>query len=170
MIRSIIGGPYRGLRGRLPYAAGGRSGMPLGPLCGIALAVLIGGPGEAHDLRHGDLHVGHAWTRPAAAGGAAEVYFPIVNRGARADRLTEVRTSIAAEAGLAETRDGTAERLDAIALPAGRPVALRPGRFHVRLEGLARRLEAGDQFIVTLIFAAASPADVTVIVESAAGH
>lgn len=156
--------------GRPGYTAGVRPGVLFRLLCGMALAVLTAGPGGAHDLRHGDLHVGHAWARPAAAGSVAEVYFPIVNRGGREDRLTGIRTSVAAKAGLAETQDEAVKRLDAIALPSGRPVALRPGRLHVRLEGLARELKSGDQFTVTLVFATASPADVTVIVEGAAGH
>lgn len=127
-------------------------------------------PSTAHDLRHGEIHIGHAWARPAPAGGTAEVYFAVVNRGARADRLVGARTPVAARAGLAETQGEAAVARASIELGPARPVALRPGRLHVRLEGLARDVRVGDQFALTLVFATAPPADVTVIVEAAPGH
>jgi copper(I)-binding protein len=124
----------------------------------------------AHDLRHGKIHIGHAWTRPAQTGGTAEVYFAVVNRGAEADRLVSARTPAAARATLAETQGELTVAHASIELGPSRPVALRPGRLHVRLEGLARELRLGDQLTLTLVFAEAPPADVTVIVEAAPGH
>ena len=40
--------------------------------------------------------------------------------------------------------------LDAIALPAGKPVVLKPGSFHIMLVGLARPLAAGESVPLTL--------------------
>lgn len=138
----------------------------------LALTVLAAsGAADAHDLRHGQVHIGHAWTRSAAQGGAAEIYFPIVNRAAAADRLVGARTALAARVTLAETlADGRVAALAAVDLPSGRPVAMRPGRLHIRLDGLARSLVAGEEFPLTVLFENAAPADVTVIVETAPGH
>jgi copper(I)-binding protein len=124
----------------------------------------------AHDLRHGAIHIGHAWARPAAAGSTTEVYFAAVNRGARADRLAGVHTPAATRAILAETQGDAAAVRASIELGPSRPVALRPGRLHIRLQGLLRDLRVGDRFTLTLVFVEAPPADVTVIVEAAPGH
>jgi periplasmic copper chaperone A len=134
----------------------------------VALAGLAGA--EAHDLRHGDIHIGHAWAKPAAVGGTAEVYFAAVNRGVRADGLVGARTPVAARAALAETQGEAVAPRPSLELAPSRPVALRPGRLHVRLEGLAQDLRVGDRFPLTLVFAIAAPAEVTVIVEEASGH
>lgn len=123
-----------------------------------------------HDKRQDDLHIGHPWAPPAAAGGTAEIYFAIVNRGSRMDRLVGAETPVAAQAMLAETTEDGVVRRDGIDLPPRRPVPLRPGRLHVRLDGLKRMLSAGDTFPLTLRFAASAPVEVTVLVETAAGH
>jgi copper(I)-binding protein len=138
-------------------------------LAAMVLATLAS-PSRAHDLRHGDIHIGHVWAKPAAAGAAAEVYFAIINRGAGGDRLVGARSSLGARVTLAETRGDGVAVLPSIELAPSRPVALRPGRLHVRLEGLTRALRAGDHFGVTLLFAQAPPAEVTAIVEAGPGH
>ncbi|HEX2116758.1 MAG TPA: copper chaperone PCu(A)C [Alphaproteobacteria bacterium] len=128
------------------------------------------GAARAHDTRQGDLHIGHSWTKPAPAGGIAEVYFAIINRGTRPDRLVGAESRIAARAGLAETIGESVAPRAAIELPAGRPVALRPGRFHIRLEGLREALQQGRDFPLTLRFAASPPLEIVVLVELALGH
>lgn len=135
-----------------------------------ALALFLAVPATAHDLRHGDLHIGHAWAKPAAKDGTAEVYFAVINRGNTADRLVGAQTTVATLAFLAETRGEADARLSSIELAPARPVALRPGRLHVRLDRLTRDLKAGDRFPLTLKFASAPAAEVTVIVEAAPGH
>ena len=39
-------------------------------LAAMVLATLAS-PSRAHDLRHGDIHIGHVWAKPAAAGGSS---------------------------------------------------------------------------------------------------
>jgi hypothetical protein len=73
-------------------------------------------------------------------------------------------------AGLAETTGETVTPRQAIELPAGRPVPLRPGRLHIRLEGLKQALEQGEIFPLTLRFAVSPPVEIAVVVESEAGH
>jgi len=136
----------------------------------LAVSAVLATSPEAHDLRHGDIHVGHVWAKPAAAGGTAEIYFAAVNRGVRADRLIGARTPAAARVALAETQGDAAVTRPSLELAPARPVALRPGRLHIRLEGLAQDLRVGDRFPLTLVFAMAAPAEVTVIVEEAPGH
>jgi periplasmic copper chaperone A len=136
----------------------------------LPLLSITAGSVQAHDKRQGDLHIGHPWARPAVADGPAEVYFAIVNRGSRADRLVGADTALAARASLAETVGAAVEPRTAIEVPPGRPVPLRPGRLHVRLEDLKQPLRAGDEFPVTLRFALSPPIEVTVQVETAPGH
>jgi periplasmic copper chaperone A len=156
---------------------GYRDGAAFRVLSRLALAALAGAvwmavlpPSRAHDLRHGEIHIGHVWAKPALAGRTTEVYFAIVNRGAEADRLVGARTPLAGRVVLAETQGEAAAPRPSIELAPSRPVALRPGRLHVRLDGLTRDLRPGDQFVLTLVFAQGPPADVTAIVETAPGH
>jgi copper(I)-binding protein len=143
----------------------------IAPLALVALLLSTSaGIATAHDKRQGDLHIGHPWAKPAPAGGPAEVYFGIINRGASPDRLIGADAAVAESAILAETVDGIAEPRAAIELNPSRPVPLRPGRLHIRLDGLKRPLREGEEFPVTLRFAVSQPVEITVLVEAAAGH
>lgn len=153
--------------GRRRFLARGKLLASAWAACAIATSARSA---RGHDARQGDLHIGHPWAPPAAAGGIAEIYFAIVNRGERADRLVGADTPVAPQAILAETTEDRVVRRDAIDLVPARPVPLRPGRLHVRLDGLKRTLGAGDTFPLTLHFAASAPVAVTVLVEAAAGH
>jgi periplasmic copper chaperone A len=135
------------------------------------LALVLAAPAvQAHDLRHGQIHVGHAWGKPATSGTTTEVYFPLVNRGTKPDRLTGARSAVASRAFLADGEGPTAAQRGTVDLLPGRPVPMRPGGLHLRLDGLRRDLRAGDQFVVTVTFAATGPADITVVVETGPGH
>jgi copper(I)-binding protein len=139
----------------------------------MLMAVLIGAAAAsaaAHDKRQGDLHIGHSWTKPAPAGGTVEVYFPLINRGQQVDRLVGATAAVAGRAGLAEMTGETVAVRAAIDLAPGRPVPLRPGRLHVRLEGLRQDLREGQEFPLTLRFAVSPPVEIVVLVEAAAGH
>ncbi len=54
------------------------------------------------------------------------------------------------------------EQKDGIALPAGKPVALTPGGYHVMLMDLQKPLVAGQVIAVTLRFQHAPPMDLEV--------
>lgn len=111
---------------------------------------------------HDGLEAMHAWARatpPFAALGA--VYVAIANHGAQADRLVAVRTPAAQRAeihtqvhsgGLAQMR-----RLDGLDLAPMTTTALEPGGVHIMLIDLARPLEEGDTFAITLEFEHAAP-------------
>jgi hypothetical protein len=49
----------------------------------------------------------------------------------------------------------------------GKPVALRPGGYHIMLVGLAHALKEGDRFPITLRFAKAGAVTATVSVQKA---
>jgi periplasmic copper chaperone A len=55
-----------------------------------------------------------------------------------------------------------------IDLPAGTPVTLKPGAFHIMLLGLKQPLHKGETFSLTLEFAKAGKREVDVTVESIA--
>ncbi len=58
-------------------------------------------------------------------------------------------------------------QVPAIDLPAGTPVDLKPGGYHIMLMGLTHQLNAGDKIPVTLIFenTAKQQSDITVQAE-----
>ena len=153
------------LRRMTESANANRAALRRRVVVGGGLAIIARAAGaRAHDFQRGSIHVGHPWARPAAAGQHGEVYMALVNRGEASDRLVAAATEIARVARI------VGDAAEAIDLAPGRPVALRPGGRHVRLEGLARRLAAGDRFELTLRFARASSFAVEVIVEDAPGH
>jgi periplasmic copper chaperone A len=146
----------------------------------FALALLlVAGAAEAHDTKHGDLLIDHPWARPSAGqakNGAA--YLRISNSGKTADRLLSVSTPAAGktelhnhvhEAGVMRMR-----QVEAIDVPAGATVELKPGGLHVMLFELQKPLHVGFGFPLTLTFAKAGAVEVTVLVEqpgaAAQGH
>jgi copper(I)-binding protein len=72
-----------------------------------------------------------------------------------AARLVEVRTSVAGRAELHEmAMDGQVMRMrkvDGIDLPAGKPVSLVSGGYHVMLFDLKRQLKEGEKVDLTLV-------------------
>ncbi len=55
--------------------------------------------------------------------------------------------------------------VDGLDLPAGKPVTLKPGGYHIMLTGLAKPLQEGQSFPLTLEFAKAGAREVTVSVQ-----
>jgi periplasmic copper chaperone A len=113
-----------------------------------------------------------AWARPTPAMvtvGAAYLRL----RSRRDDRLLEVTVpdSVAARAELHEvTRDAAGgmgmRRLEALALPAGRVVELRPGAAHIMLLELRRPLVEGDVVALALRFEHAPPETLRALVRA----
>ena len=116
----------------------------------------------------GDVQITNAWARAMPAGAqTAAVYVTV--ESAAGDRLTGASTSAAQEAGFHEmTMDGNVMRMrqvDAVDLPAGKAVTLKPGGYHIMLTGLAKPLKEGDIFPLILEFAKAGAKQVDVRVE-----
>jgi copper(I)-binding protein len=137
-------------------------------LLALGVSLIISFSSVAAVAQGGDVEIKNAWAR-ATPGGAqtAAVYVTITSPAD--DRLTGVSTPVAKEAQLhSMSMDGGVMKMrqvDSVDLPAGQAVALKPGGYHIMLVGLAKPLEAGQSFPLTLDFAKAGARQVTVTVE-----
>ena len=124
---------------------------------------------SAHSFKVGAIDIGHPHARPTNAGqqvGAG--YLKLSNQGA-ADRLLSATSPAAASVELhSMSMEGDVMKMrqvDAIDLPAGQTVELKPGGYHLMLMGLKTPLKAGDKLPLTLKFEKAGEVVVTVNVE-----
>lgn len=109
--------------------------------------------------------VENAWVRVLDGGKSVSAFFEIRNGAEQPDRLLEVATPAAGTAKLYRTRvrAGRTSYLPVDGLDVGgyADVRLRPGGYHVRLEGLTRGLSVGDTVPLTLRFARSGRVEVT---------
>jgi len=116
----------------------------------------------------GDVKITDAWAR-ATPGGAQTAAAYVTVESAAGDRLTGASTPAAQKADIHEmTMDGNVMKMrqvDGIDLPSGKPVTMKPGGYHIMLTGLAKPLQEGQTFPLTLDFAKAGKRQVTVSVE-----
>jgi len=113
-----------------------------------------------------------AWVRPTVAGQSGGGGFLTITGGAGADRLLSASAGISKVVELHKMEmDGNVMRMrpvDAIDVPAGGTVELKPGGLHVMFMGLNKTLKAGDRFPLTLKFEKAGEQKVDVLVSTAA--
>jgi copper(I)-binding protein len=114
-----------------------------------------------------------AWARPTPpAADVAAAYLEI--RSSRADRLVEARTPAARRAEIHSTsmKDGVMEmrHVEALAIPAGTPVVLKPGGLHVMLFGLQQPLAVGQRLPLELRFEKAGVVRTEVVVRADGGE
>lgn len=111
-----------------------------------------------------------AWARPTVQGQAAGGGFLKITGGAAADRLLAGSAGVSKSVELhSMTMDGTTMRMrqiDAIEVPAGQTVELKPGGLHVMFIGLNQPLKAGDSFLLSLRFEKAGEVKVDVKVSA----
>lgn len=97
-----------------------------------------------------------AWARPTVAGQSAGGGYLKIVGGAAADRLLSGSAPVAKNVELHTMEmDGSVMRMrpvDAVAVPAGQTVELKPGGLHVMFMGLAQPLKDGSSFPLTLRF------------------
>jgi len=129
----------------------------------------LGFAATANGFQLGDIDIGHPYARPTRVGqqvGAG--YLTLTNKGAP-DRLLSVTSAMATSVEMhSMAMEGDVMRMrqvEAIALPTGAAVALKPGALHLMLFGLKAPLKAGDHFPMTLKFEKAGEVVVTVNVE-----
>lgn len=125
----------------------------------------------AAQSRAGKLIVTDAWSRPTPpAAKVGAVYFSIVNTGNKADRLVALSTPIATKIELHESQivHGVIEMhaVASVECPPGATVAASPNGLHAMLLGLARPLEAGTAFSVSMQFRDAGVVTVPVTVRT----
>ena len=136
----------------------------LATLSGAGFALISGLLAAGAAAQSPQVTVADAWSRatpPHAATGA--VYMTLTSSAE--DRLMGVSTPVAQQAELHRTTNqGGVMRMrpvmGGIELPAGKPVSLRPGGYHIMLTGLKTSLQAGQNIPLHLIFAHAAPVDV----------
>ena len=97
-----------------------------------------------------------AWARPGAAGQGRAAYLEITG-SATADALVSASSPDAAAMELHETTtDSTGmtgmHPIPSLAVPAGAAVALKPGSYHLMINGLKKPLAVGDMFEIDLMF------------------
>ena len=118
--------------------------------------------------------VGNAWARPTVAGQKAGGGFMTITGGSASDRLLSASTSVASTVELhSMSMDGNVmrmRRVDAIEVPAGKTVELKPGGLHVMFMGLTQPLQAGSQLPLTLRFEKAGEIKVDVPVTATPPH
>ena len=133
-----------------------------------AAAALAPIAASAHSYKLGSLQIGHVWAKPAAKGADAIVYGPIFNTASDPAALEGASSPVAAKTELRSAADGANKRLDEIALPPGKPVALAPWREHIVLTGLKKPLKSGDAVDLDLDFGKAGKLSVKVEIEDQA--
>lgn len=115
-----------------------------------------------------DVQITNAWAR-ATPGGAQTAAAYVTVESPTGDRLTGASTPAAQKTELHEmTMEGSVMKMrpvEGIDLPAGEPVTLKPGGYHIMLTGLAKPLKEGETFPLTLDFAKAGAKQVNVTVE-----
>jgi copper(I)-binding protein len=117
------------------------------------------------------IQVTDAWCRAAPKGALAGGCYVTLTAGAD-DRLVAVDTPAAARAEIhTMSMEGGVMRMrklaDGVALPAGKPVALKPGAEHLMLIGPKIALAPGAKVALTLRFKSAPPVTVTALVKTA---
>lgn len=135
-------------------------------------SLALSGSAAAHDFQNQSIQVGHPWAYPTPGTDAAVVFLALVNRAGEADQLLGAECPRAQRAILMEypANGGAARLLAAIELAPRMPVALRPGRRHIRLQQLDRAFRIGDRVPMTLIFARAERLTVEILVENEGSH
>lgn len=135
-------------------------------------ALLTAGAALAHDYKVGSVVIDHPWSRATAPGAAnAAAYFTLTNTGGAPDRLLSASTPAAGKAELhTHLMDNGVMRMrpvEAIDVAPGTPATLAPGGLHVMLLGLAKPLEKGQSFPLTLVFEKGGSVTVEVSIQGA---
>ena len=137
-----------------------RRNLLLAPLT-LLLTPFGASTARAHSYTLGAIQVGHPWAEPSTSDVAA-VFMALANMGDKPDRLTGAATPIA---NAVLFQDYGNRPVDAFDLPVKQPLALRPGGRRIVLQSIKRQLAVGDDFPLTLRFAAAGEITVMVLVE-----
>jgi hypothetical protein len=136
--------------------------LAIGVTASLALAA------QGAFAQSGGVEIKNVWAR-ATPGGAQTAAAYATLEATAGDRLVGATTPAAQKAELhSMSMDNGVMKMrqvDGIDLPAGRPVTLKPGGYHIMLTGLAKPLAAGQSFPLTLSFAKAGQREVTVAVQ-----
>jgi copper(I)-binding protein len=139
--------------------------MPIRFLAIFAASLVFAGAAMAQTSQ---LQVTNAWAR-ATPGKAENGVAYLTIQSPTADKLVAAATPVAKKAELhTMSMSGMVMKMrhiDAVDIPAGKPVTLKPGGVHVMLLGLQQPLKEGQSFPLTLKFEKGGERTVTVAVE-----
>ncbi len=129
---------------------------------------------HAHGYKIGAIDIGHPYARATAPGQpTGGGFLKLTNKG-DADRLLSAAADVSTAVELHVMKmEGDVMRMrqvDAIDVPAGQTVELRPGGLHIMFVGLKAPLKEGERFPMTLRFEKAGEVAVEVVVEKAAAQ
>lgn len=116
-----------------------------------------GNPSSAAVEKASGIAVERPWTRATPAGAPnAGAFLRIVNRGKQSDRLIAVQLDGGAKTEIHETTtvEGVMRmrRMEAIEIPAGAVIELKPGGLHIMIMGLEKPIETGSAVKGVLVF------------------
>lgn len=135
----------------------------------LSLAALCA---QAQPAKAADIAISHPYARATVPGQpTAGGFVTLTNGGQAADRLLSASAEVSKTVELHTMQiQGHVMRMrqvEAIELPAGKTVELKPGGLHIMFIGLKAPLKEGDTFPMTLRFEKAGEVTVTVNVEGA---
>ena len=139
------------------------------------LFTLVATAAGAHDYKLGPLVIDHPWSRATPKGASvAGGYLKITNTGTTPDRLTGGSAEIARRFEIHEmSMDGGVMKMRELAngleIPAGATVELKPGSYHVMMQGLSRATAKGERVKGSLTFEKAGKIDIEFSVEAVGG-
>ena len=125
---------------------------------------------QAHSFKAGAIEIGHPYARSTASGqSTGGGFLTLTNQGDAADRLLSASAEVSERVELHSMKmEGTVMRMrqvDAIEVPAGQRVELKPGGLHIMFIGLKAPLKEGERFPMTLRFEKAGEVNVEVAIE-----
>jgi periplasmic copper chaperone A len=137
-----------------------------------SLILLVAGwpiAAAAHSFKVGAINIGHAWGLPSQQTDA-QVFMPILNTSKVADALVAARTDAASLVELRQNNRYDDPVLKEFVLDPGKPFAMRPTAFHLRLVGLSKPLVKGDYIQIILDFLNAGEIEIEVHVQDKPGE
>jgi periplasmic copper chaperone A len=135
-----------------------------GAVVAAAAAVAFGGGSSSAASGTARLTVTGGYIPQPLLTDMAAAYVTVTNRSGSAAELTSVTSPPAAHVTLHTTVGTTMRQVSSLTVPARGRLALGLGEDHLMLENLVRRPAVGDKVALTLHFAHAVPATVTVTV------
>jgi periplasmic copper chaperone A len=121
---------------------------------------------QAHEIKIGDLVIGHPWARQSPMGAdVAAGFMTITNNGKEADRLVKATASVAPTVQLHEMKmEGDVMKMSevpgGIVIPPGATVELKPMSLHIMFMDLKAPIKEGEVITGTLTFEKAGAVNV----------
>lgn len=136
---------------------------------GLAALIAVGGAAVAQQAQPAaaKVEITQAWARATPGKSTIGAAYATVTAPA-GDRLVAAATPVAGEAQIHQhsMKNGVMKmrQVDAVPLPAGQPVTLSPGGYHIMLVDLKAPLVAGQSFPLTLTFEKAGTIETKVMI------